>query len=130
MLMHVAAIAVVWLDGADALGFGPCLRRADRRGNAVSRLDVGHAEDVFRLGHCLVEQEVGAAVVEHRQYAKLLSDRAEGWRVAAGNDAGKQVDILGELHAAKLFDVGVGTRRFVGEDRLDLALAEEARLRH
>ena len=115
MLMHVAAVAVVRLDRRDPLCLGPGLRRADRRRDAVRRLDVGHAEDVFRLGHRLVEQEIGAAVVEHRQHAEFLGDRAEGRRVAAGNDAGEQVDLLGELHAAKLFDVGVGAGRFVGQ---------------
>ena len=126
MLMHVAAVAVVGLDRGDPLGLRPSLRGADRRGDAVRRLDVGHPEDVFGLGHRLVEQEIGAAVVEHRQHAELLGDRAERRRVAAGDDAGEEVDLLGELHAAKLFDVGVGAGSLVGKDGLDLALAQES----
>ena len=35
MLMHVAAVAVIRLDGTDPLCLRPSLRRADRRGNAV-----------------------------------------------------------------------------------------------
>ena len=126
MLMHVAAVAVVGLDRGNPLGLRPGLGRADRGRDAVCRLDVGHAEHVFRIRHRLVEKEVGATVVEHRQHAELLGDRTERRRVAAGDDAGKQVDLLGELHAAKLFDVGVGTRRLVGKDGLDLALAQES----
>ena len=37
----------------------------------------------------------------------------------------KQIDVFGEFHAAKLFDVGVGACRFVGHDGFDLSFAEE-----
>src|SRR5262249_39598041 len=125
VLMHVAAVAIVRLDGADQLCLRPRLCRADRRGDAVRRLNVGYPEDVFRGGHRLVEQEVGAAVVEHRQDLEFFGDRTEGRRVAAGDDAGKHVDVFGELHAAKLFDVGVGAGGFVGDNGFDLAFAKE-----
>ena len=49
-------------------------------------------------------------------------------RVAAGDDAGEEVDLAFELHAPELFDVGVGAGRLVGGDGLDLALAEEPAL--
>src|SRR4030095_13342747 len=98
---------------------------AERRGYAVRRLDIGHAERVFRLRDGLVEQEVGAAVDEDRQQAQLLGHRAERRRVAARDDAGEQIDLALELHAPKLFDVAVGAGGFVGGDGLDLALAEE-----
>jgi hypothetical protein len=41
----------------------------------------------------------------------------------------EQVDVLGKLHAAKLFDIGVRSRRLIGFDDLDLALAEVPALR-
>ena len=110
------------------LALRPGLRGADRAGDAVRRLDVGDAEDVVRVRHRLVEQEVGAAVDEDREQLELLGDRAERGRVAARDDAGEEVDLLGELHAAKLLDVGVGAGGLVGLERLDLALAEQAAL--
>src|SRR5262249_61291428 len=48
--------------------------------------------------------------------------------VAARDHAGEQVDVALELHAPKLFDVGVGAGRLVGGDGLDLALAEQSTL--
>jgi hypothetical protein len=87
VLEHVAPIAVIGLQRSDAPHLRPMRRRADRRRDAVGRLDVGHAEGVFRLGHGLVEQEVGAAVVEQREDLQLLGHGTERRGVAARNDA-------------------------------------------
>ena len=108
VLGGVAPVAVVGMQMGDLARLRPGLRGADRRRDAVRRLDVGEAEGVFRLRNGLVEQEVGAAVDEDRQQAHFLGHRTERRRVAARNDAGEQVDLALELHAAKLFDVGVG----------------------
>src|SRR5262249_25122928 len=72
--------------------------------------------------------KVGAAVDEDRQQTEFLSDRTERGRVTAGDDTGEQVDLALELHAPKLFDIGVGSGGLVGGDRLDLALAEQSAL--
>src|SRR5690606_9153237 len=72
-----------------------------------------------------VEQEIGAAVVEDRQNAEFLGNRTKRGRVAAGNDAGEQVDVFLKLKATELLDVGVGAGRLVGKQAFDLALAEQ-----
>src|SRR6516225_6678648 len=113
---------VMW----EAKSVVPSLGNGQRAGDAIRRLDVGDAEDVVRVGHRLVKEEVGASVDEDGKDLELLGHRAEGGRVAAGGDARKEVDLLRRLHAAKFFDVGVGARVLVGLDRLDLALAEQA----
>ena len=110
---------------ATRLALRPGPRRADGRGDAVRGLDVRHAENVPGIGHRPVEQEIGAAVVEHRQHAEFLGDGAERRCVAARDDAGEEVDVLGQFHTAQLSDVGVGAGRLVGEDGLDLAPAEQ-----
>ena len=60
---------------------------------------------------------------------ELLGHRSQRRRVAARDDAGEHVDLLGELHAAKLFHVGVGAGILVRREGLDLALAENTALR-
>ena len=128
VLGGVAAVAVVRMQMRDLADMRPGLRRADRRRDAVRRLDVGEAEGVFRIGNGLVEQEVGAAVHEHGQQREFLGHRAERRGVAARDDAGEQVDLAFELHPPQFFDVGVGAGGFVGGDGLDLALAQESAL--
>ena len=59
----------------DLADTGPCLGGANRRGDAVGRLDVSDAEQVFRIGHRLVEEEIGAAVGKDRQEVQLFGDR-------------------------------------------------------
>ena len=125
VLVDVPAVAVVRLDGRDLLCLRPRLRRADRGRDAVRRLDVGHPEDVVRVGNRLVEQEIRAPVVEQRQYPELFGHRAEGRGVAAGDDAGEHVDSLRQLHPPEFLDVGIGAGGFVGHDRLDLPLAQQ-----
>ena len=128
MLGRVAPIAVVGMDMGDLADLRPRLRGADGGGDAVRGLDVGEAEGVFGLRHRLVEQEVGAAIDEDGQQLQLFGNRAERRGIAARDDAGEQIDLALELHAAKLFDIGVGAGGFVGGDRLDLALAQKAAL--
>ena len=98
-------------------------------GDAVRRLDVGDAEGVFRLRHRLVEQEVGAAVDEDRQQPSSSATGPSAGVLPLEMMPVNRSIFSGELHAAKLFDVGVGAGGFVGRDGLDLALAEEAALR-
>src|SRR4029077_2948563 len=62
------------------------------------------------------------------QYAEFLGDRGERGRIAARDHAGEEVDLALELHAPKLFDVGVRASGLVGGDGLDLALAEKSAL--
>ena len=112
----------------DLAGLRPSLRRADRRGDAIRRLNVGEAEGVFRLRHGDVEQEVGAAVHEHGQQREFLGHRTKRGGIAARDDAGKKVDLAFEFHAPQLFDIGVGAGGFVRGDGLDLALAEKTAL--
>ncbi len=128
MLGRIAAVAVVRMDVRDLANVRPGLRHAHRGRDPVGRLDVGDTEYVLRIGIRLVEQEVGASVGEDRQHAKLFGHGAERRRVAARYDAGEQVDLGIELHPPQLFDVGIGAGRFVGDDGLDLALAQESAL--
>ena len=125
----VAAVRVVGMDVGDLLCGRPSLRRRDRAGHAVGRLDVGDAERELRVRHRLVPQEVGAAVNEDGEQTELLGDRSERGGITAGYDAGEHVDLLGELHAAKLFHVGVGAGVLVRRDGLDLTFAENTALR-
>ena len=116
------------MDVGDLLGRGPGLGDGEGAGDAVGRLDVRDAEDVVRVRHRLVEEEVRAAVHEDGEHLELFRHRAEGRGVAARGDAREEIDLLGELHAAELFDVGVRAGVLVRLDRLDLALAEETAL--
>ena len=125
VFVHVPAVAVVRLDGGDRARLRPRLRRADRGRKAVRRLNVRDPEDVVWIGHGLVEQEVRAAVVEQGQDPEFLGDQTEGGGIAAGDDAGEEIDALRQLHAPEFLDVGVGSGGLVGGDRLDLALAQE-----
>src|SRR5262249_56658035 len=110
------------MDVGDLLRGGPGLGNGQRAGDAIRRLDVGDAEDVVRVGHRLIEEEVGASVYEDGEDLELLGYGAEGGCVAARGDAREEVDLLRRLHATELLDVGVGARVLVGLDRLDLAL--------
>jgi hypothetical protein len=76
----------------------------------------------------LSKRKSGASVHEDGEHLELLGHRPEGRRVAARGDAREEIDLLGELHATELFDVGVRARVLVRLDRLDLALAEETAL--
>ena len=129
MVEGVAAVRVVGMDVGDLLCGRPSLRRRDRAGHAVGRLDVGDAERELRVRHRLVPQEIGAAVDKDREQTELLGDRSERGGIAARYDAGEHVDLLGELHAAKLFHVGVGAGVLVRRDGLDLTFAENTALR-
>ena len=129
VLENIAPVAVIGLQRGDAPHLGPMRRGADRSRDAVRRLDVGHPEGVLRVRHRLVEQEVGAAVVEQREHPQLLRHRPEGGGVAARNDAREELDVLRQLHAPQFLHVAVGPGGLVSEDRLDLALAEQAALR-
>src|SRR2546422_8057126 len=74
----------------------------------------------------LFRSEVGAAVDEDREELQPLGDGTQRRRVAARGDAAEEVDVLGELEAPELLDVGVGPGVLVGLEDLDLPLAEEA----
>jgi len=104
-------------------------RGTDRSSDAVRRLDIGHPEGVLRVRNRLVEQEVGAAVVEQREHPQLFRHRPEGGSVAARNDPREKLDVLRQLHAPQFLHVAVGPGGFVSENRLDLALAEQTALR-
>src|SRR5262245_45489574 len=116
------------MDVRDPAHLRPGLCRTDRRRDAVRRLDVGNAESVFRLRNGLVEQEIGATVDEDRQQAQLFGHGPERRRIAARDDTGEEVDLALELHAPKLFDVGIGSGGLVGGDGLDLALSQQTAL--
>src|SRR5213078_3831238 len=92
----------------------------------VRRLHVRDPEDVVRVGHRLVPEEVGAAVDEDREALQLLGDRTERRGVAARGDSTEEVDLLRQLQPAELLDVGVGPRGLVRLEDLDLPLAQEA----
>ena len=82
----------------------------------------------FGLGTALSNRK---SVQPSMKIVSKLSSSATGpsaGRVAARDDAGEEVDLALELHAPKLFDVGVGAGGLVGGDGLDLALAREAAL--
>jgi len=117
------------MDVGDLGDLRPRLRGRDGRHHAVGRLDVGQPKDIVRIGHGLFEQEVRASIREDGQALQLLGDGTERRRVAAGDDAGEAVDVLRQLHAAQLLDVGVRARGLVRFHRLDLALAEQSSLR-
>ena len=125
---RVAPIGIIRVDVGDLRDLRPRRRGRQRRHDAVGRLDVGHPEHVMRVRHGLLEQEIGAAVVEQREDFQLLGHRTQRRRVAARDDAGEAVDVLRQLHATQFLDVGVGPGRLVGLERLDLALAEQAAL--
>src|SRR5437899_13032890 len=112
------------MDVGDPFGLGPGLGNAESAGHAVGRLHVGDPEDVVRVRHGLVEEEVGAAVDEDREDLELLGDGTERWRVAARGDAAEEVDILGELETPELLDVRVRAGILVGLEDLDLSLAQ------
>ena len=114
------------MDMGDPLGLRPRLHDGERGRHAVRRLDVRRAEHVVRVGHRLVEQEVRAAVDEHREDLELLGHRPERRRVARGRDAAEEVDLLRQLQTAQLLDVRVGARGLVRLQQLDLALAEQS----
>src|SRR5712692_8999738 len=90
----VPAIGIVRVDVGDSPHLRPSLCYADGGGNAVRRLDVGYPEAVLRVWIGLVEHEVGTSVDEKGENAELFTDRSEGGAVAAGDDAGEEVNLL------------------------------------
>jgi len=91
-------------------------------------LDIGDAKQILRIRHRLVEQEIGATVGKDRQQAELFGNRAERRRISARDDAGEHIDVFGELHAAKLLDIGIGAGGLIGSYGHDLAFAKQAAL--
>ena len=126
MLVHVAAVAVVGLDRGNPLGLGHAFAAPTAEVTPSADWMLVTRKTYFGLGTALSNRKSVQPSLNIVSTPKLLGDRAEGRRVAAGDDAGEEVDLLGELHAAKLFDVGVGAGRLVGDDGLDLPLAQEA----
>ncbi|HXD97471.1 MAG TPA: hypothetical protein VN646_13055 [Candidatus Acidoferrum sp.] len=126
VIERVAAVGVVGMDVGDALGLRPRLHDGQRGRHAVRRLDVRRAEYIMRIGHRLVEQEVRAAVDEHRQDLELFGHRPQRGGVARRRDAAEEIDFLGQLQSSKLFHVGVGAGVLVRFQKLDLPLAQQA----
>ena len=124
----VAPVGVVRMDVGDPANLGPGHGGRHGRRHAVGRLHVGDAEDVVRVEHRLVEEEVGAPIDEDGEQLERLRLGPEGRRVAARDDPGEEIDLLRELHPAHFLHVGVGARGLVGLDGLDLALTQQSAL--
>src|SRR6266581_265856 len=113
------------MDVGDPPHVRPRLGDGERAGATVSRLDVGDAENVVRIGNGSIEQEIGAAVHEDREDLELFGDWPQSRRIAARGDAAEKVDLLLELHPAQLLDVRIRAGGLVRLKDLDLAPAEK-----
>jgi hypothetical protein len=123
--LEPSAERVVRVHHGDAPHLRPRLRDGERGGDPVGRQDVGHAEEILRVGHLDLEQLVDAALGHDGQQLQLLDHWADGELVVGGDDAREVVDLLDELHALDLFHRRLGAGRLIRRDGLDPALAEE-----